>query len=191
MLGPISGEPAHRFRRDEGADTIVETPGDDAAVRVLFDTAIQHPRIADANSRRRLVTVCRADVDPQVDYLCHTVQVFFLQLVDVAGQNEHALPYQDLRVPSSDAAEVEEAVLINVSDLDPDFIDVPRQHHAGLPLGIQYRHGIAVHIDADAVGEGAGLVTPHAARGLLKPGRSRRVEQLLQKSDGLDGHAIV
>ena len=101
------------------------------------------------------------------------------------------MPHQDLRVPSTDAAEIEKTVVVDMRDLDPDLVDVPSEHHPRLSLGIQGRHGIPVHVGTHVVGERADLVAPHAARCLLKSRGPRRVEQLLQKSDGLDGHAVV
>src|SRR2546427_11858664 len=72
-----------------------------------------------------------------------------------------------------------------------DFVDVPSEHHARPSLGIQYRDGVPVHVGTDVVGEAADFVAPHATRRLLEPRRSRRVEELFEKSDGLDGHAVV
>src|SRR5262245_22760298 len=106
-------------------------------------------------------------------------------------ENQDALPDQDLRVPTADAAEIEEAIFIDVRDLEPDLVDVPREHHARSALGVQGPDGVAVHVGPDVVGELADFVAPHAGRCLLEPRWPGRIEELLEESDGLKSHDVV
>jgi len=64
------------------------------------------------------------------------------------------------------------------------------EHHPRFALGVQDGHGVAVHVGADVVGEAFDLLAPDAARRLLKTRRPRRVEQLLQECDGLNGPSL-
>jgi len=65
-----------------------------------------------------------------------------------------------------------------------------RQHQARLSLGVQRRHGIAVHVDAHAVGEGAASSRHTRPVPASNPDGPAVVEQLLSENpDGLDGHA--
>src|SRR6266568_2254124 len=109
----------------------------------------------------------------------------------VPSEQQHALPHEDLGIPPSDAAEIEKAFFVDVRDLQADLVDVARKHHPGFALSVERRYGIAMNVGAHLVGKRADFFTPHPCRGLLEPRGPRRIEQLLEKSDGLDGHAVV
>jgi len=96
-----------------------------------------------------------------------------------AAQDQDALPDEHLRIPASDSAEVEKAFLVDVGDLETDFVDMAGEHHPRFSLWVQDGHRVAMHVGADVVGEASDLFAPNAARRLLKTRRPRRVEQLL------------
>ena len=202
MFRPLCRQAAQRLGRNERANAVVQTTGDDAAVGVLFDPAVQHARVADTHAVHGFIVAGGANVDPQVDHLGDPVEILLFQLMHrllayhavhgpVPGEQQHALPHENLGIPPSDAAEIEKTFLVDVCDLQADLVDMACEHHAGFALGVERRHGIAMNIGAHIVGKRGDFVTPHPCRRLLEPRGPRRIEQLLEKSDGLDGHAVV
>src|SRR5262249_39787345 len=121
--------------RDEAADAVVERSRDDAALTQLDRAGIDHRDVPDSHERARLVAVLRADVDVQVLELGCTLAVLFLEQMDrlsayhsghlaFARGDDDALRDQHERVPPSDLAEFQVAVVVDVGDVQSDLVDV-------------------------------------------------------------------
>ncbi len=145
----------------------------------------------------RLVAVGGADVDVQVAQLGHLLALLLLEQVDrlladdavhdaVARGDLDALADEDDRVPAADAAEPEEAVVVDVVDDQADLVDVA-DHGEQRPVGgaLDARDGRADGVVAD-LGEGGGGVAEDGGGGLLVARRPRGRQQLAQ--DLGDGH---
>ena len=132
---------------DEAAEPVVHRARDDAAVRVLDRLAGDHRDVADAHPAARLVAVGGADVDVQLAQLGDLLALLLLEQVDrlladdagdgaVARGDLDALADEDHRVPAADAAEPEEALVVDVVDDQADLVDVAddREQRAVRPV---------------------------------------------------------
>ena len=147
-------------------------------------------RVADPHDRPRVVAVARADVDEEILELDLVVLVPLPRpslLADRAGHaavachHLDALRQQHLRQPAADAAEVQEALVVDVRHREPDLVDVTDERErraAGGPADTRDRGAERVGRD---LGEALRGTTPDRRRLGLVAGRPGRGEQLAEQ----------
>ena len=133
------GDATRGLERDVAADTVVPRARGESVVAQLDGLRREHGSVAEADDRARLVPVARADVDEEVLHLDLLVLVLLERaplLADHAGEapvaRHHldALREQHLGLPAADAAEPEEALVVDVRDRKADLVDVARRSRA-------------------------------------------------------------
>ena len=148
--------------------------------------------VADAHPRARLVAVLGADVDVQLLELGRLLALLGLEQVDrllahhaedhpVAGVQRDALADEVHRVPAADAAEPQEALVVDVRDDQADLVDVAdhgqtRAVARAGDAGDRRAEQVAAHV----LGERAGGGLPGGGGGALAAGRAGRGEQRAQ-----------
>src|ERR1700730_9606514 len=102
----------------------------------------------------------------------------------LAGRQDHALADENLRIPASDLAEPEEALVVDVGDDQADLVDVPHHHQAPcllIPATCRDTRRRRAHdICARLRAERCGRVAPHRGRGVILAGRAARRQQVAQ-----------
>src|SRR5262249_32690113 len=123
----------------EGPDPVVDRARDQAIVRKLDGSRVDHTRIAYAKPLLGFASRGCADVDPEVGHLRGLVSILGLDEVNgllaydtkhvaVPADEADSLPDEDLRIPSADWRDEDVAVFVDVGDDHTDLIDVPREH---------------------------------------------------------------
>ena len=186
------GDEPRRLEGDEAAEPVVERARDEAAVRVLERLARDHGDVADADQRARLVAVLRADVDVQVAQLGHLLALLVAQQVDrlLAHHARHdaaargdldALADEDHRVPAADAAEPEEAVVVDVADDQADLVDVADHGEQRAVRGALRRaRRVEPTVSCVTSANAARRLAENGGGGLLVAGRPGRGQQLAE-----------
>src|SRR5690606_16378867 len=143
---------------------------------------IDHRGVAHADAQlRHRIPPRSPDVDPEVGDLRHLLPLLRLHEVDgllsddsshltVAPEDAQALANQDLRVPPPDAIDIEEPIAVDMSDDEPDLVDVPGEHDPGSSLRSQHGDGIPVDVRLDTVGDAFRLGAPDACCGKFESG---------------------
>src|SRR2546427_5823039 len=62
------------------------------------------------------------------------------------AEDHDALAHEHLRVPAADRGEVEVPLVVDVRYLEPDLVDVTRQHQPRPALGVERRDRVAVDV---------------------------------------------
>ncbi len=190
--GPIRSESTECLQRHQGSHAVIDRPRDDASVRQVDDVGHHHGRVADANQRSRVVAAPGSDVDPEILDLRRLLTLLLLLQMDrllahhpddgaLSRQDLHALPDQDLRIPTAYGRKVKEPVVVDVIDHQADLIDVSREHYAKLGVGVDGREAVTLHVRPHTVGEPFGFGPPGAGRGGLVTGRPGQRQQALEK----------
>ena len=76
-------------------------------------------------------------------------------------------------------------------DHKTDFIAVPREHDAHFGLGVDDAYQVAVDIGCDAITEGFDAFADDCLRGHFISGRTGRVQELFEESDGSLQHCYL
>ena len=159
------------LERDVGAEPVVHRPRDEPAAIDGPRVGGDHNRIADADQLLFAIAIGGADIDVQAVELHRGLLLLLLEHVDRLAPDDpgdRAVPRlhpdpltdEDLRVPAPDRSEVEEALLVDVGDEEPDLVDVAhgREERLGTLLADLRDRG------PDAVGASAARTTPPRAR---------------------------
>ena len=174
-LAPL-GQGGEDLGDDEGADFIVETPGDDELVSEGREAFGVGGGIAELDELLGVFSVGEARVDPEALGLGRwrrTVAVgdemdgaFADHAEDGASGRVDRYPSacDGAHVVAADGAEAEEAGGVDVADLEADLVDMPREHHLWAPTGVDRGDGVAVDVDAHLVGDGLHGVDPETSR---------------------------
>src|SRR5215203_2209010 len=101
--------------------------------------SVDHGRIARCDALEGIRTIAGADVDPEIPGLGRLFAIFRPQemtslpadhtkhVADIAGDPD-ALPDKHLIVPAADLVEPQKAVVVDVRDLQSNFVDVSLDH---------------------------------------------------------------
>jgi hypothetical protein len=81
-----------------------------------------------------------------------------------ARLEQHALADEDLRVPAADAAEAQEAVVVDVRDDETDLVDVADDRQRRAAGGSRHPRPHRAHHVGDDLGERGGRVAEHGSR---------------------------
>ena len=81
----------------------------------------------------------------------------------VLAQDRDALTDEHLRVPPADRGDVHEAIIIDVCDLQADFIDVSCEHDSRTSRWVHHRERVARDVRVYAVRKGLGVLAPDAS----------------------------
>ena len=139
------GAEAQHLRRDEGADAIVAGARDvDVAVKLLPADDVGD-EIADRDPLLGLLAIGRADVDEEFVQLRHFLLLAAVLHVDgqraddaehlaVAPVDMDPLAAREAGIVPADAAELDEAVVVDVLDLKRDLVGVALDHDLGRAL---------------------------------------------------------
>ena len=163
----------------EAADPVVERTSDQAVIGHLDRVGGDHADVADPHHLTGLVAVLGPDVEVQVLQCRRLLPVGALHQVNrltaddprdhaVAGGQPDALADQHDLVPAADLTEAQEAVVVDVGDVDADLVDVTddgQRRAAGGP-GHAGQGGADV-VSADLGGEGGAALAPGQGRGRL------------------------
>ena len=177
-----------------GADPVVQRPRRESAVGHRQWRDIDHPDVADADHRARLVAVGGTDVDVQILGLRRLVALVATDQVDrlatddpaqlAAARGEHDSLADELhRIPAADLAEAQQPRVLDVRDVHADLVDVADHRERGSAGDTGDAHDRrADAVGADVVGEAGDAVAPDLGRGGLVAGGAggaqQRVEQL-------------
>ena len=145
-----------------------------------------------------LFLVGRADVEPQVLHLRHLLPLLLGEQVDrlsgddaedrpVGGPDGHPLADQHLRVPAADGLDIEEAVVVDVLDDQPDLVAVAGQHHPQRGVGVLDHDHVAVQVGADLVGEVLDVIADEPLQRALIARRAGRFQERLRRNRGRSG----
>jgi hypothetical protein len=115
----------------------------------------------------------RADVDPEIRHLgsllpigeLHDVNGFLADdAEDVAAPPDESdsLADEDLRVPTADRRRINESVVIDVLNDQPDLVDVPIEHDRWRSAGVDLGHAVARDVRRDAFGKARCFFAPDA-----------------------------
>jgi hypothetical protein len=96
--------------------------------------------------------------------------------LSLGAQHDDPLAHQDLRVPASDFVEEEEALLVNVCNLKPDFIDVSGQHDTGFSLEVDACYGVPRNVRPNLICESFRLFPPYPGWAGLETGGARTIQ---------------
>ncbi len=140
-----------------------------------------------------------ADVDEELVEFRHLR--FFAPVLHVDGERaddaEHlavaavdvdALAPRQAGIVPAHAAEPDEAVVVDVLDLEGDLVGVALHHDFRRALGVEDRHGVAVGVGLDFVGVGLQVVEPDALAPRLLARRGGRIEEGGEKFEGFGAH---
>ena len=111
------------------------------------------------------------------------------QLAELATRIED-LGRRAVIVPA-DAAEPNKTVVVDILDLEGDFIGVTFDHDLGRALGIEHRDGVAVGVTLDLVGERLEIVKPDALASGFLARRRGGVKQAGKKFEGFRAHGEI
>ena len=200
--GEAAGERAtlvaapQRLQGHVGAEAVVHRPGDEAIAGQAHRLGGDHDWVADADQLSGLVAVGDTDVYVQALQLDHLLALVGVEQVDrlaaddtghqsVPAANLDPLADEDLRVPTADRGEPEEALLVDVGDDEADLVDVADDGEQRLGLADAGDRG------AEAVGgecgEGGFLAPDRRGRPLVARGGAG-AQQLVEEGGGF-GHS--
>jgi len=103
-----------------------------------------------------------------------------------AADEAETLPDQHLRIPAANRLDVGVALVVDVIDDDADLIDVAGQHDYRLAAAIHLCQAVAGDV-ATHLREFLCVVAPQLRGRGLEAGRTRRIEEFLQKAEGFSG----
>ena len=95
------------------------------------------------------------------------------------------LPHHHLRVPPPDAVHIQEAVLVDMRNLQPDLVHMTGEHDPWPPVGTDLGERMPMDIRPHPFGEAASLIPPGTRGPRLEPRRPRLAEETLEKRSGL------
>ena len=181
LLALLGAEPQH-LRRDKRADAIVARAGDVDVAAELLPADDVGDEIADGHALFRVLFIRRADVDEELMQLRHFLFLAALHMnreraddakhLAVAAVDVDALSAREARVMPADAAEINEPVLVDVGNLERDFVRMTLDHDLGRATGVERRDDVAVGIALDLVRVRLHVIEPDAlAAGLVAGGR--------------------
>src|SRR5213080_26795 len=84
--------------------------------------------------------------------------------VTTASEKANALADQNLWVPATDRRDVNESVVVDVLNDQPNFVEMTVEHDRRRTLGVHFRHAIASDVGAHMLRESRCLLSPDAAR---------------------------
>ena len=136
---PFGGESAQGFENCERARFVVKGAGSVATVGHFNKRSLVDDGVADADEFFRLRLVCRTDVNPDLVGFGHFLALFGVHKMDctfardardcaAVGQNQNPpARYHNVVVPA-ELLEEDEAVGVDVGNLQADFVDVACEH---------------------------------------------------------------
>ncbi len=192
---------AQRLERDVGTEAIVHRARDQAGAIERSWLCRDHDRVTDSHELERTVAIVGADVHVEVLQLDGLLARVGVEDVDrlAADDAEHGavlglhldpLADQDLGVPATDRAEVDEALLVDVGDHEPDLVDVTDDGDQRRCLGFADRGDRRADAVEGELREACGLA-PHGGRGRLVAGGARGREQPFECLRNLAHHATL
>jgi hypothetical protein len=194
---PARVNAARRVERDVGAEPVVHRARDEPGAVEPHRVGGDHRRVADPDHLQGAVPVGGADVDVEALQLDRLLAIVLLEDVNrlapddadhgaLAGLDLDPLADEDLRVPAADRREVEEALLVDVGDHEPDLVDVAEDREQRLRVGLPDRRDARADPVRADLGERRRLAPDGGGGRLVAGGRGRR-EQLLEQAGRL-GH---
>jgi hypothetical protein len=131
--------PTQRLEHDERADAIVDRARDETVIRKVDALRVDHSRVADGESRFHFRAIRRADVDPEIRHLGRVLTIAVLHQVDrlltddtddvtIATEKTNALADENLWIPTTNGRDVNETVVVDVLNDQPDLIEVAVEH---------------------------------------------------------------
>ena len=100
----------------------------------------------------------------------------------VATVNMNALAARQSGIMSADAAEIDEAVVIDIRNLKGDLVRVAFDHDLGRAFRIQNGHRIAVGVGLETVGKRPDIIEPDALASRLIAGGVGVLSSLVRNS---------
>lgn len=94
-------------------------------------------------------------------------------------------------VVSADAPKIEKTFVVDVMDLEADFVHVAGEHDFLLGLGVEDGVNVAVRIGSDFVGEGFGVVAIDLGSALFVARRGGGVTEVLEEIEGFGAHGLT
>ena len=184
---------AQRLQGDVGAEPVVHRAGDQPLAGEAHRLGGDDDRVADPDQLSRLVAVGGADVDVEAFQLDDLLALVGVEQVDrlapdnarhqaVPSPHLDPLPDQDLRIPTADRSEPEEALLVDVGDDEADLVDVADHGEQGSVLAEAGDRG------AEPVGGERGergFLTPDRCSRPLVARRERAVRSSLSRRAGI------
>lgn len=159
---------AEGFGDGECSDAVIESSGSGAVAEEVLEFPLIGHAVANHDVFFYFIFTGCANIDIHVAHIGAFVLFTVFEQVDgfatddagyfFASVNEDSVANWNHGVVSADASEIDKTLVVDVVDLEADFVHVSGEHDFLVGLGIKDSVDVAVLIGADFVGKGFGVI---------------------------------